>query len=427
MDFKPSIDDVCGVWAQYLLQGNGWEEFEELRSCVDTVIIEESIFSILGRTEFSSIFPHFQIPSHTVHIIMFRTVSSLLLGTVQTASPSFSFRNQQRYFHQKRNSNTKEIFSVVTSTSSSKTKGDYLQIHRRQMALSALISTTVALLKTTMTTDKALATTKNSLTDEEIYELQAVAAGAYNRQDFKKAKDALTKLIENEPESASWLEGRAQVLVDQKDFQEAISDYTRCLEIIPEKDLGAEARLRAGRALAEEGIYQWEPALADYNRALELAITAGFRPDPYVLNSRGNVRGSLNDWKGAKEDYEGAFAAFQSASGFRNGNSTTQRLDGAIYARSNAALATAELGDTDSAIKELEGLVRRAPNSSDVRAALAALYWEQGKRESAEDLWNDACGLYFGCAQYKDIDFVRRIRRWPPSMVSKLENFLQVR
>jgi len=358
---------------------------------------------------------------------MFRTVSPLLLGTVQTASPSFSFRNQQRHFHQKRNSNTKENFSVVTSTSSSKTKGDYLKIRRRQMALSALISTTVALLMTTMTTDKALATTKNSLTDEEIYELQAVAAGAYNRQDFTKAKEALTKLIENEPESAAWLEGRAQVLVDQKEFQEAISDYTRCLEIIPEKDLGAEARLRAGRALAEEGIYQWEPALVDYNRALELAITAGFRPDPYVLNSRGNVRGSLNDWKGAKEDYEGAFAAFQSASGFRNGSSTTQRLDGAIYARSNAALATAELGDTDSAIKELEGLVRRAPNSSDVRAALAALYWEQGKRESAEDLWNDACGLYSGCAQYKDIDFVRRIRRWPPSMVSRLENFLQVR
>ena len=127
------------------------------------------------------------------------------------------------------------------------------------MALSALISTTVALLKTTMTTDKALATTKNSLTDEEIYELQAVAAGAYNRQDFKKAKEALTKLIENEPESASWLEGRAQVLVDQKDFQEAISDYTRCLEIIPEKDLGAEARLRAEERSLRKGFISGNP------------------------------------------------------------------------------------------------------------------------------------------------------------------------
>ena len=268
--------------------------------------------------------------------------------------------------------------------------GEYQRQHinRRQMTLSALLSTTLAFVSTTVSTERAFAAvTKSSLTDEEVYDLQSVAADAYNRQDFTKAKEALTKLIENEPESASWLEGRAQVLVDQKQFKEAISDYSRCLEIIPTKDLGAEARLRAGRALAEEGIYQWEPALVDYNRALELATTAGFRPDPYVLNSRGNVRGSLNDWKGAKEDYEGAFAAFQSASGFRNGSSTTQRLDGAIYARSNAALATAELGDADSAIKELEGLVRRAPNSTDVRAALAALYWEQGKRESAEDLW----------------------------------------
>ena len=311
--------------------------------------------------------------------------------------------------------------------------GEYQRQHinRRQMTLSALVSTTLAFVSTTVSTESAFAAvTKSSLTDEEIYEdSQSVAADAYIQQDFTKAikEDSMTKLIENEPESASWLEGRAQVLVDQKQFKEAISDYSRCLEIIPTKDLGAEARLRAGRALAEEGIYQWEPALVDYNRALELATTAGFRPDPYVLNSRGNVRGSLNDWKGAKEDYEGAFAAFQSASGFRNGSSTTQRLDGAIYARSNAALATAELGDADSAIKELEGLVRRAPNSTDVRAALAALYWEQGKRESAEDLWNDACGLYFGCAQYKDLDFVRRIRRWPPSMVSRLENFLQVR
>ena len=39
MDFKPSIDDVRGVWSQYLLQGNGREEFEELRSRVHTVII----------------------------------------------------------------------------------------------------------------------------------------------------------------------------------------------------------------------------------------------------------------------------------------------------------------------------------------------------------------------------------------------------
>jgi tetratricopeptide (TPR) repeat protein len=372
---------------------------------------------------------------------MFRTVcsSSQAAGPSQTttttttsssSSSARTFRKLSQHSRHRFHRHKQNDFSVVVTSSSSSVEEDYQRINRREVTLSALLSTALAFVTGTASTKEAFAAgavAKNSLTEEEIYDLQSVAADAYNRQDFTKAGEALTKLIENEPESASWLEGRAQVLVDQKQFKEAISDYTRCLEIIPAKDLGAEARLRAGRALAEEGIYQWEPALVDYNRALELATTAGFRPDPYVLNSRGNVRGSLNDWKGAKEDYEGAFAAFQSASGFRNGSSTTQRLDGAIYARSNAALATAELGDAESAIKELEGLVRRAPNSTDVRAALAALYWEQGKRESAEDLWNDACGLYFGCAQYKDLDFVRRIRRWPPSMVNRLENFLQVR
>ena len=51
------------------------------------------------------------------------------------------------------------------------------------------------------------------LTDEEIYEdSQSVAADVYIQQDFTKAikEDSMTKLIENEPESQSWLEGRAR-------------------------------------------------------------------------------------------------------------------------------------------------------------------------------------------------------------------------
>ncbi len=80
MDFKPSIDDVCGVWAQYLLQGNGWEEFEELRSCVDTVIIEESIFSILGRIFFN--FP--PLPNTLAH----RTYNNVSNGFLSSARNS---------------------------------------------------------------------------------------------------------------------------------------------------------------------------------------------------------------------------------------------------------------------------------------------------------------------------------------------------
>ena len=102
---------------------------------------------------------------------------------------------------------------------------------------------------------------------------------------------------------------------------------------------------------------------------------SGFAPDPYVLNSRGNVHGSLGNWDKAKDDYESAANLFQGARGFKVGASTTQRLDGAIYAFSNLALAEAQLGNEEKALKQLESLVRRAPNSADVRAACAALYY----------------------------------------------------
>ena len=76
--------------------------------------------------------------------------------------------------------------------------GEYQRQHinRRQMTLSALVSTTLAFVSTTVSTESAFAAvTKSSLTDEEVYDLQSVAADAYNRQDFTKAKEALTKLI----------------------------------------------------------------------------------------------------------------------------------------------------------------------------------------------------------------------------------------
>ena len=53
--------------------------------------------------------------------------------------------------------------------------GDYQrqQINRRQMTLSTLLSTTLAFVSTTVSTERAFAAvTKSSLTDEEVYDLQ---------------------------------------------------------------------------------------------------------------------------------------------------------------------------------------------------------------------------------------------------------------
>jgi hypothetical protein len=73
-----------------------------------------------------------------------------------------------------------------------------------------------------------------------------------------------------------------------------------------------------------------------------------------VLNSRGNCHNSLGEWAEARADYQASSELFQRAKGFRGrGGSTTMRLDGAIFAASNAALMLAQMGDEDGAVKEV--------------------------------------------------------------------------
>ena len=111
----------------------------------------------------------------------------------------------------------------------------------------------------------------------------------------------------------AWFEGRAQVRVDAKRFEAALQDFDAALALLgsPSAGSAAQARLRSGRALALEGLSRWSEALADYDVALAAATTAGFLPDPYIVNSRGNVLASLGRWAEARDAYTSAAAIFQ--------------------------------------------------------------------------------------------------------------------
>ena len=264
--------------------------------------------------------------------------------------------------------------------------------------------------------------------------LQREATEAYELADFPRAYRALSRLCDEDPANrAKWLEGRAQVGVDLKKFNASVADYGALLSPLDARgnpaplDGGAAARFHAGRALAHEGLYQWAEALEDYEATLALARAGNFAPDPYVINAVGNCRASLGDYDGAREAYRTSAALFQTSKGFRNGASTTQRLDGAVYASANAALAAAQLGDEDAAEREFRAVARRAPNSADARAALAALLYASGRVAEAEEQWEQACTRNVGCGKYRDLDYVARVRRWPPAMVRKLEAFLEIR
>lgn len=273
-----------------------------------------------------------------------------------------------------------------------------------------------------------------------IQELEAEAYDAYSNREFSQAIESLTKIInmgsENE-DLARLLELRANVLVDTKEFQAAIQDYDLAIKInepppsdIPDAlQLESLARLYAGRALALEGLSEWEKALQDYSTAMDRASERGFTPDAYIINSIGNCYASLQRWSDAREAYLSSSQLFQQAKGFRGrGGSTTDRLDGAIFSASNAAVMLVQMGREEEAIKEMERIARRAPGSVDMRAALAALYYSKGSLDRAEDEFEWACTkIVTGCSKYRDQKWLSEVRRWPPVMVEKMKAFVSLK
>jgi hypothetical protein len=104
------------------------------------------------------------------------------------------------------------------------------------------------------------------------------------------------------------------------------------------------------------------------------------------------------------------------------------RAEGGAWARSNAALARAQAGDTAGAAAEAAAVLRKFPGSVDMRAAAAALSWAAGDVAGAEESWDYACGrISTGCARYHSDEWVRRVRRWPPRPADALDAFLKLR
>ena len=71
----------------------------------------------------------------------------------------------------------------------------------------------------------------------------------------------------------------------------------------------------------------------------------------------------------------------------------------------------------------MRNIVRKYPKFADMRAALTAAYWVTGQKGEAESNWVAAYGLD---SRYKDMNWVKNIRRWPPSMVAALDKFLKL-
>ena len=154
------------------------------------------------------------------------------------------------------------------------------------------------------------------------------------------------------------------------------------------------------RGTAEEALGRWDEASADYEAVLRLQPD-----DASALYNLGNVAGSRGDWPRARGQF---LAAAEARPGF-------------AMARSSAALAALQLQQRDQAELELRRLILRHPLFADARAGLTALLWQKGASGEAESHWAAASGLD---SRYRDLTWLRDVRRWPPRAVEALGQFL---
>lgn len=239
-----------------------------------------------------------------------------------------------------------------------------------------------------------------SITEEQVQAGEALANKAFaatDAGDFATAEQYWTQLIRDFPQNPAVWSNRGNARVSQNKLDGAIADFNHAIELAPDQ---ADPYLNRGTALEAKG--DFPAAIADYNHVLDIDPQ-----DAFALNNRGNAEGGLGDWQAALADFQQAAAIAPEFA----------------FAQANTALALYELGETQQAITTMRKLVRKYPMFADMRAALTAALWIEGQQGEAESNWVATVGVD---GRYQNLTWVKEIRRWPPSMIKALDQFLSL-
>ena len=270
----------------------------------------------------------------------------------------------------------------------------FISVNLRKSALAILLSILLVFGSVEPVMAQSPSPNLTNLQLQQLDELAQKAFSSTNVGDFATAETYWTQIIEQFPDNPAAWSNRGNARVSQNKLEDAIADYNKAIELAPS---ATDPYLNRGTAL--EGLGKWEEAIADYNHVLELDPK-----DAMAYNNRGNAEAGLGQWEAAIADYR----------------KSADMAPNFAFARANYALALYQTGKTDEAIRNMRNIVRKYPSFADMRAALTAAYWEQGKQGEAESNWVAAVGLD---QRYKDLDWLVNVRRWPPVMVAALEKF----
>lgn len=215
--------------------------------------------------------------------------------------------------------------------------------------------------------------------------------------DIDGALDAYNSLIKDAPNFAPAYSNRANLLVAKNRAKDALADYDRALELAPaDGDVWVVLVNRGVTRLSLDGsTANAEAALADLNAAFNRK-----GGDPLILQNRAAAYEALGKWESAIRDYQGAL---------KNNDVKPFWL--------RYALVLFQKGKSAESIAVLKR-VSNSFNVDDVKAALAVVYFENGNLATAETLWSDMeRPRLFESRQFL------LTRKWPPRAVDGMDHF----
>jgi tetratricopeptide (TPR) repeat protein len=196
----------------------------------------------------------------------------------------------------------------------------------------------------------------------------------------------------------SYNRGNSYLVMGQ--FGDALVEFNKAAELAPDS-----ADVYLSRGIVEEKLFQWDAAIADYNKANSILKKRPFSgDDPTVISNIANAETGLLQWENALRDFT---KAAQLKSDF-------------LAPQIGRALVLYQLDRPEETFQYFKTLAVKYPYFPDGQAVLAAIYFEKGDLKSANDCWENALEED---SRYEDIDWVLNIRRWPPKLVETLAKF----
>ena len=180
----------------------------------------------------------------------------------------------------------------------------------------------------------------------------------FDKGDYNGAISDYTKAIEINPNYADAYNNRGSSKYVLKDYYGAISDFTKAIEINPNDD-----GYYNNRGIGKSGLKDHNGAIADYTKAIEINPNYA---DAY--NNRGNSKSDLKDYYGAISDFTKAIEINpNSANDYNNrGNSKSDLNDDygaisdftkAIEINPNSANAYNNRGNSKKYLKDYYGAI----------------------------------------------------------------------